>query len=283
MKKKAIFTISNEGSVGKTFSASLILEELRIRRGLSVGAYLCDLTPTHNVFQTRYGQRDEDGDLIENQNPLIGVKSLDMFCRFRPSDITEHKYKLQMNEAFIAALADEDSEVVIMDIQASNLEDLYAQIFDSLDEFLDTIEAFDREVFFVMPLKGEKTIDSMRRIVLATEGRDVNFIVVVNSGLITDLSIADWRNNTTYLEMVRRGKYFEFELPNLTKKPQVFQDTQRAPFSSFMEEGTNNPKRNDHIKNFVMLNLGLTTLFKGYKHINGQTCSVFDDIKKILP
>lgn len=289
MNKKAIFTISKAGSQGKSFIASLLLEHLRIRKGVPVGAYLCDLSVGHDILLSRYGQRDEYDTLLENQNPMTGVFSLDLYCQQLLSDdaFRVKQYQEKINNEFISALNNDDADVVLFDIPATHLSDLYAKAFNSLEEFLEIIEMCGRDVYFVMPLGDKKSLESIKNVYSNTKKTNINYVVVVNVGVLKDgNSPESWHADDYYKSMSNTGRYSEMELPDFSKKPEIFTLTERLAFSNFVDNSeTDKPvlkASNKNLENGMRLNLALNNLFIGYRHLDGSMSSVFSDIDNIF-
>ena len=168
-KTKFIFTVAVTGGVGKSLSASLIVETLRLsmNNGIKTVAITCD--PDHQDLNERYGLRDSYGALIEEQDIYEGVQFID----FSNPEIRENQFK---------KLFSYDADYVVVDFGAGQVSS-FDQLFGNIDKFKQFIRFARLDITFVCPVKDEKTFTEFNNL-SNLFGNSVNFVLAFNEGLL---------------------------------------------------------------------------------------------------
>lgn len=170
-KTKFIFTVAVSGGLGKSISASLITETLRlpVQDDLKVIAVTCD--PDHQDLAARYGQKDDDNLLVpyDQQDLFKGVQFID----FSDPEIRENQFK---------KLFSYKADFVVVDFGAGQVSS-FDQLFGDIEKFKQFIKFAGLDITFVCPVKDEQTLIEFNNLVNVF-GKSVRFIMAFNEGLL---------------------------------------------------------------------------------------------------
>jgi len=270
MGKKVVFTISKSGNMGKSFIAGLILEHLRYKLGLTVSAYLCDISPKHDSLRKKYATKDEDGNIEIHQDPLNGVYSLDLDKqKLKNEEILDESEKLKYDEKirteFQEALIKDYDDISLFDCHATHLNAIITTAFKNTDEFMSVMQSYERTVYLVMPLGNAKSLEFIKEVFIETnQYSNIHYVVVLNKGCLTpDVSIDDYYTSDIYKHL-KSKTYSEFTLP--TFKQDFFDATENDLFSHFMKSSTVVDRTKlVGLKNGLDISIGLTNMYSGFK------------------
>ncbi len=112
-----IFTTSSKGGAGKSMFSCLLTDYYR-SRNISTAAY--DADAKNESLQQFYGQRDVDGYLLDEQDPLKGAPV------FNVRDVRQRDIMLDV--------MDSSAKRIIIDLPGGGAEDV-ADVLDSTDDF----------------------------------------------------------------------------------------------------------------------------------------------------
>ena len=232
-KQKLVFVISQQGDSGKTYIATNIIDQLR-QQGIETAGYLLDIKA--DALIKKLGQRDEDGFILDKQNPLNGISVIDIANQKGGN----HDYKSKEKDKLFKAFED-DVEVSVFDFPGQG-DTSFKQHFDK-GELEAALEVADKEILVVIPVANAKSLDSIgflkRTFTFFDDyeylNDDVKFIIAHNpTSAETDLSYEKYLTTKEHSDLSSLGdRYIPISLLNINKN--VLNLITDKPFSYYLD------------------------------------------------
>lgn len=198
-KTKFIFTVAVSGGLGKSISASLITETLRlpIQGDLKVIAVTCD--PDHQDLAYRYGQKDDNKFLLpyDKQELFKGVQFID----FSNPEIRDNQFK---------KLFSYKADFVVVDFGAGQISS-FDQLFGDIEKFKQFIKFAGLDITFVCPVKDEQTLNEFNNLV-NTFGKSVHFIMAFNEGLLKATKTISSQKKNDLINLINNTDFDKFTI-----------------------------------------------------------------------
>ncbi|MDD2820486.1 MAG: hypothetical protein PHW29_04410 [Flavobacterium sp.] len=231
-KQKLIIFISQQGECGKSHCSTNTIDQLR-KQGHQCAGYLLDIRADKTL--NRLGERDEDGLLLTEQNPLKGIQTIDIANQNNGDFDYQESEKHKLFNAFEANV-----DYSVFDFPAQG-DTTFTSHFKA-GELEGVLELSDKEIIVVIPVINTKSLDSLISLkktftfVNSSINDDIKFYVVHNPvSKETELSFAKYKQTIQHQEMLELGdRYKCFNLQNINKS--VLEAVKDKPYSYYLDE-----------------------------------------------
>lgn len=234
LTNKNILVISQQGEAGKSYIATNIGDQLRTQ-GKQCAVWLLDLKAPSTLH--RLGKRDENGNLLEEQDPLEGVYQIDIDNQMNGG----FDYQQQQKEFFFGALKAE-IEYSVFDFPGQS-ETSFASHFKE-GELEAVLSSVEKETVIVIPVINQKSLDfvsDIREMFTFPNNPDLNakirFVVAHNlKNAQTDLSYEKYLETDEHRTFIDQAedRYDSFKLETINEK--VLSLCKSRPFSYYLDD-----------------------------------------------
>lgn len=249
--KSLIFTISESGSVGKSLCATMIGDLLRTY-GHETAIYSLDNLATSRHTYDRLCEKDEGGNPLLEQDPVKGVKIIDILNQESDTEIKKEDNREAIDE-FINTIS-LPYENIIYDFPASSVS-FVDSIFESSKEINGEVIASQleralkstkKDVFVVIPVNDLKAVGSVPMIAKlfsfdnASLNNRTKFIVLFNNkDNLVNFQYKDFLANEEINKVkAKLGErlILDFQIKNIDRFSEVLQGIPNEPFTNFYDQ-----------------------------------------------